>query len=176
MVSLNAEVNVDHNVQAFRVSVLKMSIDNGLVYPLVDTKFWWSTSVWSHSVNNPAYPETKQYTCSGSKLAELKKWDILFVWIRISSTTHRPKTDQWEWLNAKNPQTMNNILYPYSKLAMLWSVMCLSAPCCFWMPIMHPRTPAWFNGRTRKLNVAYLHLIGSKVYFSPWWLKIEQNY
>lgn len=90
LVSLNAEVQVDHNVQAFRLSILKRQASNGNVYPLTDTKFGWDSSVGSGSVNDVVYPTTKEYTCSWDKLCSLKQWDVLFLWIRIATKVSRP--------------------------------------------------------------------------------------
>jgi len=173
-VSLNAEVEVDHNVQAFRVSVLKRKIGDMKIYPVVDTKFGWSSSVWSRSVNNTAYPETKQYTCSWSKIVELKKWDVLFVWVRISSNTAWPKDIPAVWLNTQSPKfgSISHYHNPSTWLYVTtWS---------WWLDIdyTYPDTPSWFDNTTNLFWPSPMAPdLTQRWYRTPtWWSFWAENY
>jgi hypothetical protein len=92
-INLVGTLEVDHNVHAYRYSVLRLRAaeNHTEVDFLMDTKFGWDSSVGSHSVNDVAYPTTKQYNHSANKIMLLERWDILFVWIRIDPDTLWPK-------------------------------------------------------------------------------------
>ena len=83
-------LEVDHNVHAYRYSVLRLRAAEAhtKVDFLLDTKYWGDQSVGSHSVNDTAYPTTKQYNHAASKIMYLEAWDVLFVAVRIDPVTY----------------------------------------------------------------------------------------
>ena len=96
LITANLEIEADHNVHAFRATV--MVLRDWQISPLVDTKFGWWSATWSNSLNDVTHPITKQYTCSGTKIVELKRNDVIFLWVRIDSRTTRPITNPQNWL------------------------------------------------------------------------------
>lgn len=99
--NLIGTLEVDHNVHAYRYSVLRLRAaeNHTKVDFLMDTKFGGDPSVGSHSVNDTAYPQTKQYNHAANKIMYLERWDILFVAVRIDPVTFWPTlTDQQDYL------------------------------------------------------------------------------
>lgn len=177
-ISANLEFEVDHNVHAFRASILWRSVDDNLIRPLVDTKWWWDTTVGSRSLNNPAYPETKQYTCSGSKLVELKKGDVLFLWIRIDPGTSWPKDIPAVWLNEQTPK-FGNIYSNHTPWTASWLYVSWS-PWTFSMDInyTYPWIPSWFDNTTNIFRPAPMAPdLTQRRYWSPvWWMSWSDAY
>lgn len=177
-ISANLEFEVDHNVHAFRASILWRSVNDNLIRPLVDTKWWWDTTVGSRSLNNPAYPETKQYTCSGSKLVELKKGDVLFLWIRIDPETSWPKDKPSVWLNEQTPK-FGNIYSNHTPWTASWLYVSWS-PWTFSMDInyTYPGIPSWFDNTTNIFRPSPMAPdLTQRRYWSPvWWMSWSDAY
>lgn len=177
-ISANLEFEVDHNVHAFRASILWRSVNDNLIRPLVDTKWWWDTTVGSRSLNNPAYPETKQYTCSGSKLVELKKGDVLFLWIRIDPETSWPKDKPSVWLNEQTPK-FGNIYSNHTPWTASWLYVSWD-PWTFSMDInyTYPGIPSWFDNTTNIFRPSPMAPdLTQRRYWSPvWWMSWSDAY
>lgn len=103
-IKLAGTIEVDHNVHAYRYSVLRLRAaeSNTLIDFLMDSKFWADASVGSRSVNDVAYPITKEYNHSVNKIMFLERWDILIVAVRIDPATF------WTTLTDQQEHLMNN--------------------------------------------------------------------
>lgn len=88
----------DHNIHAFRMSTLvyrPSEIGTKKLQILMDSKYgwWWAGS---GSLNNPIIPTTNQRQMNAQKILSLKKWDVLFVGMKIDPRTIWPKySNQW---------------------------------------------------------------------------------